>query len=236
MGSTNISDAFASTLDWWREAGVDTLVAERPRDWLKPAAKEVPEPAAQAASAPAALPADLAALRAWLLTSDAVPGPPAQRLDSSGDPAAELMVLVDCPEPGDREAGALLGGEPGELFDRMLAAIGRERAAVYLAALSPARPASGRIEDDIRDILAPIAAHHVALAAPRFVLAMGEASSRALCGANLASARGRLHEINQDGASVIAVASFSPRTLLQRPAWKAESWKDLQLLMEGMNA
>jgi uracil-DNA glycosylase len=29
-----------STLAWWAEAGVDTLVADMPRDWLKPDALE----------------------------------------------------------------------------------------------------------------------------------------------------------------------------------------------------
>lgn len=237
MGSTDLSHGFASALDWWRAAGVDALVAEQPREWLKPAAKiRAAEPASEAAPSPAALPGDLTALRVWLLTSEAVPGPPAQRLDSSGDPASGLMILIDCPEPGDVEAGALLSGDAGTLFDKMLAAIGHDRATIYLAALSPARPPSGRVGDDIRQILAPIALHHIALAAPRFVLAMGEASSRVVCGANLASARGVLHKINQDGASVCAVASFAARSLLQRPAWKAESWKDLQMLMEGINA
>ena len=31
-----------SALDWWREAGVDTLVDEEPRDWLRAPAKAQP--------------------------------------------------------------------------------------------------------------------------------------------------------------------------------------------------
>ena len=31
-------DGAASTLRWWQEAGVDTLVDETPRNWLAPAA------------------------------------------------------------------------------------------------------------------------------------------------------------------------------------------------------
>ena len=35
-------------------------------------------------------------------------------------------------------------------------------------------------------------------------------------------------------AVVQAVASFHPRFLLERPAAKAEAWKDLQMLIEGL--
>jgi len=36
--------------------------------------------------------------------------------------------------------------------------------------------------------------------------------------------------------AVQAVASFHPRFLLERPAAKAEAWKDLQLLIQGIDA
>jgi DNA polymerase len=46
-------DWAASALGWWHEAGVDTIVADRPRDWLAPAASR---PEAAAAPAPPAAP------------------------------------------------------------------------------------------------------------------------------------------------------------------------------------
>ena len=49
------------------------------------------------------------------------------------------------------------------------------------------------------------------------------------------SARERLHAFNhKDGTSTRVVASHHPRVLLDRPACKAEAWKDLILLNEGL--
>jgi DNA polymerase len=33
-----------------------------------------------------------------------------------------------------------------------------------------------------------------------------------------------------------AVASFHPRFLLEKPAYKAEAWKDLQMLIGGLES
>ena len=75
----------ASALAWWSEAGVDTLVAEEPRDWLKP--KAAPAPAASPEVSPAAdLPDTLDAFRLWLRTVE-LPFPTiGSRLDPAGDP------------------------------------------------------------------------------------------------------------------------------------------------------
>lgn len=67
-------------------------------------------------------------------------------LTATGPADATLMVLVDCPDRDDGEAGQILSGAPGRLFDRMLAAIGQSRETVHLASvcarggLSPAAP------------------------------------------------------------------------------------------------
>lgn len=69
----------------------------------------------------------------WLSTDDSVPeaGPPQLRVKPFGTPSAKITIITDMPEQGDAESGALLSGEVGRLFDRMLAAIGLTRDAVY---------------------------------------------------------------------------------------------------------
>lgn len=49
------------------------------------------------------------------------------------------------------------------------------------------------------------------------------------------NARGGLRPLNHVGASV-AVASFHPQQLLERPQLKAEAWKDLQMLQKALAA
>lgn len=232
----------ASTLDWWREAGADVIVADEPRGWLaepkqipaKSASRDAAAPDAPAA--PLTMPGTLADFRSWLLEGPIVDAPTHMRLDAAGDPASGLMILVDMPERGDEAAGQLLSGDAGVLFDRMLAAIGRDRASIYLAALSPARATGGAFDDASFSKLSEAAKRHVSLAAPSQLLLMGDAPSRAFCGASLNEARGKQHILNHDGGTVSAIATLHPRFLLQQPKLKAQSWKDLQMLIEGMNA
>jgi len=227
----------ASALDWWREAGVDTLVEDAPFDWLAAVETAAPlallapvAPARAPSPTPAALPDTREAFATWRLGEDA---PEARwggvAIAATGPADAELMVFVDCPERDDRET--LLQGETGRLFDRMLAAIGRSRADTALASVCTRRPTTGRVPRDIADRLGEIARHHVALAAPKRLLAMGDAASRALLAMSVADARGRTHPINhKQGKITHVVATHHPRFLLDRPAAKAETWKDLLML------
>jgi DNA polymerase len=242
------SDAFSraaaeSALSWWTEAGVDTLVGEAPRDWLRPQSPEAPRPASTPTGAPAedpaesrseTLPGQLDLFQAWLASSDrlAFAAPAAPRICPAGDPASGLMILADMPSGEDCAAGTLISGEAGRLFDRMLAAIGRDRASIYLAALSCIRSPSGQLNSEAMKSCAALARHHVGLAAPRAVLLFGDACSKALLGLSVPQARGRWHEIATHAGPVKALATIAPRQLLDSPRLKAMAWADLQMLIE----
>lgn len=228
----------ASTLDWWQEAGVDALIDEAPRAWQMP---EAPARAAPGAPQPAPrvaldYPHDLAGFTAWRL-GDSAPEARwhAPRIAPVGLVGAALMVMIDMPEPDDRDT--LLGGAVGRLFDHMLAAIGLSRAEVLVTAMCWARPSGGRVPPSEEATFAELARAHARLAAPKRLLVLGNAASRALIGTDIARARGALHGINHDRAevgvpgAVRGVASFHPRFLLEHPAAKAQAWADLQLLM-----
>lgn len=236
------SDRAASALRWWRDAGVDALVREEPRDWLaaspptEPARPQVaPEPAPEPAPAPP-LPDDLERFRAWLAETDDLPGaaPGSARLLPIGDPGAGLMVLVDMPAPEDIAAGSLLAGEAGALFDRMLAAIGLTRDRLYLAALSPVRSPTGMLDPAAARRLADIARHHVGLVAPRALLLFGDACTRALLGASVAKTRARWNALETPDQPVRTIATIRPAKLLVQPALKKLAWEDLKLLKEEL--
>ena len=219
----------ASALDWWQEAGVDTIVAEDAHDWLGARPKAAP---AEAAPPPAALPDSLETFHAWLAASPDLPfaAPSAPRVLPAGDPEAELMVLVDMPSA----EGGLIGGEAGALFDRMLVAIGRSRETIYLASLSPIRTPSGRLDDRSLARLAELARHHVGLAAPRTLLLFGDACGKALVGAPVAGARGRWHELATPSGPIRTLVTINPEKLTTRELKKL-AWADLQLLMEELS-
>src|SRR3546814_8719157 len=71
------------------------------------------------------------AFEAWRIGPGAPEaGWPGSPIATRGNPAADLAIVVDMPEREDGET--LLSGAAGVLFDRMLAAIGRDRSSVYL--------------------------------------------------------------------------------------------------------
>lgn len=224
-------------LQWWVDAGVDVLVGEEPRDWLKPKAPPAARPREPVAEAPA-LPGQLDLFRAHLADGDAFPfiSPGAPRVCPSGDPASGLMILSDMPAAEDCAAGTLLSGEAGRLFDRMLAAIGRDRASIYLAALSCLRSPTGTFTGDSASQCATLARHHIGLAAPRVLLLIGDKCAHALLGLGVTQARGRWHQILTHCGQIPAIVTFHPQTLLESPRFKAAAWEDLQIMLEGLDA
>ncbi|GAL99483.1 uracil-DNA glycosylase [Sphingomonas parapaucimobilis] len=234
----------ASILDWWHDAGVDLLVEDEPRDWSAPEPVRAPRvmpgqpPAAPpVATSVASLPDTLEAFLAWRL-SDAAPEASWDgiSLTATGPADAALMVLVDCPDRDDGDAGQILSGAPGRLFDRMLAAMGLSRETVHIASVCARRPIAGRTPAGLETRLAEIALHHVALIAPRRLLLLGNAASRAVLGTELTDARGHSHAIDHKSGKSTAVATFHPRFLIEKPMAKAESWKDLQRVMGDLRA
>lgn len=227
--------SLASALEWWCDAGVDTLAGDEPRDWLAPpvakALATVAEPAV--ASAPAeVLPDTLEAFVEYRL-SDAAPEAEwlTPRIGPSGDPGAGLMILTDMPEPDDGDR--LMTGAPGRLLDRMLAAIGESRESVYLASLAIARPLTGRIPAEADARLIALARHHIGLVAPKKLLLLGQSASRVQATTSGSGEANALHDINDFSGDRQVVASYHPRFLLERPAAKAEAWKQLVLLTRG---
>lgn len=221
--------AAVATLDWWREAGVDVLVDEGPRDWLAPPAPS-PAPAAPVGDS---LPADWAAFSAWRAGPDAPDaGWGGCAIAASGPARARIMVLADCPDRDDEAGSTLLGGVAGRLFDRMLAAIGLSRDEVHLAAVCWKRPRGGRTPAEATQRLHECARHHVGLVAPERLLVLGNAASRAVLDGDVAHTRGGSRGFNHDGREVVVVATHPPRLLLEQRALKADAWADLQLLIK----
>ena len=220
----------ASTLGWWEEAGVDTIVGEAPRDWLAPKTKAPDEP--PSAPPPDALPDTLEGFHAGLAATDRLPyaAPSALRAAPSGDAASGVMILTDMPSPD----GKLISGEAGALFDKMLGAIGLNRETIYLAAMSPIRSPAGTIGEAEAARLAEVARHHIGLVAPKVLLLFGDVCGKALVGAPVAGARTRWHEVQTAAGPIRTLVTLRPEKLLTQPKLKALAWADLQMLQEAL--
>jgi DNA polymerase len=199
-----------------------------------PAAPAV-APAAEAARRLAEGARDLAALAAAMEGFDCeLKGGARRFVFADGTPGAPLMVLGEAPGREEDIEGRPFVGEAGRLLDRMLAAIGRDRAdpdparAAYITNLLPWRPPGNRTPTPPEiDRWRPFLVRHVELAAPRAVLLMGNTPCLALLG------RGGITKIRgtwAEAAGRPALPSFHPAYLLRNPPAKREAWADLLAL------
>ena len=227
--------SLASALEWWRDAGVETLAGDEPRDWLaRPApVQDAPAgPIAATAAPEVPLPDTLDAFIQWRM-GDAAPEADwlTPRVGPGGPADADWMVLTDIPEASDTDS--LLSGSEGRLLDRMLAAIGLKRDSVHLAALAWARPLTGQVPAESEAKLIELALHHIALVGPKKLLLLGQTANRVLGTTNGSAFGNGIHDINHSGGNTEVVATYHPRFLMERSAAKAEAWKHLLLLSRG---
>ncbi|MEA3080982.1 MAG: uracil-DNA glycosylase [Sphingomonadales bacterium] len=221
-----------SALAWWLDAGVDTLVQDEPRDWLKPPPPKTSPKVAEALPPNLVQPAHetLAQLQEWLSSSMQLPlaSATAKRILPHGPEDAAIMLLSDAPTSEDFMSGQPVGGEAWELAKRMLAAIRIPVDQAYSASLSCLHLPGTRMSAADREACAEIARKHIRLARPKRLLLLGDGPAQALLGKPLPQARGHVHKIE----GIRTVATFHPRALINQPSNKSLVWKDLLLLME----
>lgn len=230
----------ASILDWWKLAGVDTIVSDEPTAWFSaPEASESYDAPPQ--PAPAVQPAPPRPVeQGWWTAITTLPDLAAQMAArhprapfADGNPQSGLMILGEAPSADDLKTGRPFTGPAGQFLDRMLAAIGLDRTSCYIALLCPRRPIPGppTPEDIAQDIALTRA--HIRLAAPRHLLLLGANPVQALAGetAPITRVRGSWLSVDAGAAAPVpALATFNPAYLLRRPEEKARAWADLLAL------
>jgi DNA polymerase len=165
-------------------------------------------------------PADLAAFREWWLTAKELSGAEAYpRISPRGEAGAALMVLVPQPEAGDRER--LLEGPQGRLLANILAAMGLDDSAVYIAAALPCHTPLADLAGMAASGMDAVTAHHLALVRPACLLALGTGLS-AMLGAQVDKP---LREINHTGGKVPVLVSETLEALMEMPRLKARFWR-----------
>lgn len=149
----------------------------------------------------------------------------------SGDPSSGIMVIGSMPDADDDREGIPFAGKPGQLLDRMLAAINLSRETLYLTQVSPWRAPGNRAPSAAEaDILRPFIERQIALAEPKHILLLGNIAARFFFGnqGTIHQLRGDWREIGVNGVSYQAIATLHPQELLNAPASKALAWVDLQ--------
>ncbi|MEM8630421.1 MAG: uracil-DNA glycosylase [Pseudomonadota bacterium] len=150
---------------------------------------------------------------------------------SDGNPAARIMILGEAPGRDEDLQGKPFVGRAGQLLDRMLGAIDLSRtasepdASVYIANILPWRPPQNRDpKPDEIAMLMPFVERHVELAAPDFLVLMGNISCQACLGRKGIT---RLRGTWTEAVGRPALPMFHPAYLLRTPGAKREAWADL---------
>ncbi|MCI4664674.1 MAG: uracil-DNA glycosylase [Neomegalonema sp.] len=210
-----------------------------PKRGAAPAQKRPPpmEPAENARNA-AARASDLVDLKAAVMAFDGsrLKDGAKNCVFADGDPAADLMVIGEAPGAEEDRQGLPFVGRSGVLLDRMLTSIGLSRHAndpasgAYITNIVPYRPLGNRPPDDAEAAaFAPFMLRHIALAAPRAVLCLGNAPAKHVMGAEVGVTRfrGAWKELEIEGRRIPALSTFHPAYLLRSPDMKRYAWRDL---------
>ena len=154
-----------------------------------------------------------------------------QIVPGCGPAEAKLFIVEDQPTAAEEESGYPFAGEAGELFAKMMQAIGLDRQDIYLTSIVKCRPLTDKAPnpDEIRTCLTYLA-RQIAAVNPVIICTMGPLAARVLTGNNqsLFRFRGKLHDFH--GTPLLP--SFHPRFLLKNSEMKKGSWADLQLIQK----
>ncbi|TBW34431.1 uracil-DNA glycosylase [Siculibacillus lacustris] len=194
----------------------------------------------QARAAAAAAP-DLEALRTALAAFDGCNlRLTARRLVfSDGDPHARVMFVGEAPGREEDEQGVPFVGRSGRLLDKMLAAVGLDRRAVYIANVVPWRPPGNRTPTPQEtEICRPFVARQIELVDPDVLVYLGGAAAAALSGANesITRLRGRWLTYATPQREIPAIATLHPAYLLRQPLQKRLAWRDMTAIARALAA
>jgi DNA polymerase len=153
-----------------------------------------------------------------------------------GDVHADWMVIGDPQVEAEGQHGEPFVGQPKQLLDNMLKAVGLSREAngeggVYITSSLKCRlPGSRNPSPQELATCAPYLARQVALVKPKVIVVMGRFSIQAVLQSAepLGKLRGQVHSYQ----GVPVVATYHPDALLRNAADKSKVWADLVMAMK----
>ena len=246
---SNALDAVESLTGWWTLAGVDVAVSDETANWLAADTEEKPLSAAVAiakavsqtpipAAPTIAWPSDIAELKRMVADGAPLPGNSFSSvfIPPVGPDVCDIMIVSDLPDAGDAEAMGSQSSDTALLLRRMLAAIRIDMSLCYRTWLATTTPPTGEVPEDSLPALGEFMRHQMRIIRPKLVIILGSSACKALLDDDLMNARAQTRNINHDGSNMATLTTFHPRTLIARPAMKAQAWKDLQTYAKGFAA
>jgi uracil-DNA glycosylase family 4 len=183
---------------------------------------------------------DLQELRDSLATFDQCPlqATAHNLVFADGNPEADLMIVGEAPGADEDRQGVPFVGASGQLLDRMLAAIGRDRTSVYITNILPWRPPGNRKPTPFEsELCLPFLTRHIELVQPKALLLLGGTSASTLMKTTtgITKLRGKWGEYSGDNYSCPCLPTYHPAYLLRQPALKRDAWQDLLSMQKHLH-
>jgi DNA polymerase len=156
---------------------------------------------------------------------------------ADGNPKARVMLVGEAPGREEDVAGLPFVGRSGKLLDRMLAAIGLDRAQVYIANIVPWRPPGNRTPTPQESaICLPFIHRQIELANPDILVCLGQPSTQTLLHTRegITKTRGRWFKFDTGSREIRAMPTYHPAFLLRSPLQKRLAWRDFLALQKAL--
>ena len=146
-----------------------------------------------------------------------------------GNPKADLIFIGEGPGAREDELGEPFVGRAGELLDRILAAIQLSRREVYIGNIIKCRPPGNRdpLPEEM-DKCMPHLIEQIRIIDPKVICCLGRVAAQALL--KTKTPLGRLRNQWHDYEGIPTMVTYHPAALLRFPAYKRETWEDMQKL------
>jgi uracil-DNA glycosylase len=151
-----------------------------------------------------------------------------------GSPTARLMFVGEAPGADEDLSGRPFVGRAGALLTDMITkGMGLSREDVYIANVLKSRPPQNRtpLPDEVANCL-PYLERQIEIIRPEFLCLLGKTAASALL--ETALPLGRLRSKWHRYKTIPTIVTYHPSALLRNPAWKRDTWEDLQTLMNAM--
>jgi DNA polymerase len=158
-----------------------------------------------------------------------------QTVFGTGNPQADWMIIDEAPGAEEDTLGEPFAGQPGQLLNAMLQALGLKRQQVDITNMIKCRTPNNR--DPKREEVAACEVflkRQIALVQPRVILVVGRIAAQTLLNVDtpIGKLRGRVHQYE---GNIPLVVTYQPAYLLRSPLEKRKSWADLWLAQSVIN-
>lgn len=158
-----------------------------------------------------------------------------QVVNTHGNRKARLMFVGEAPGADEDTQGKPFVGRAGQLLTKMIEAMGMKREEVIIGNVNRCRPPGNRqptLEEAA--ICRPFLFREISAIEPEIIVVMGNTALR-----NLLEVREGITRVRgkfQDFRGIKVMPTFHPAYLLRDPSKKRETWEDLKMVRDYLEA